>query len=84
MADPISTIEVCVSIAVSESGREKCHIADSNWLQEQRSYKAWVDEIRQDKQLWSIKTVKVKVPAPMQYEDMRSIEAAKQGGESNG
>lgn len=29
MADPISTIEVCVSIAVSESGREKCHIADS-------------------------------------------------------
>lgn len=75
-----SVIEVHVSVAVSESGREKCHIANSNWLQEQGDYQRWLKELRHDKQLWSVKTFKVKLPMPLSFEYADTSEAAKQGG----
>lgn len=64
--------EVTVSIAVSDTGRVTCHVANSNWITEQRSYEAWLRELRESKLFWSIKTVKVHVPMPLQYEDMTS------------
>ena len=62
--------EVLISIAVSESGRSECCIADDNWIQQKRKHQEFIDEKRNDKQFWHIKTVKVNVPMPISYEDM--------------
>lgn len=62
--------EVMVSIAVSDSGMTDCCIADSCYIQQQRKHKEWLDEKRANKQFWTVKTIRVNIPLPMQYEDM--------------
>ena len=61
-------IPVKIAIAMSESGRFKVCIADSNWIQEEQKYKQMLDEIRQDKQLWSLKYITTSVPYPVSSE----------------
>ena len=63
-------LEVHVTTAVSESGRVECCIADTHWIQQQRKHDQFMDDIRADKQLWSVKTIRVNVPMPVQFEDI--------------
>lgn len=67
-----SGCEVLVSVAVSDSGVTECCIADSGWLQQQQKHKAWMEEKRESKSLWGIKTFRVNVPIPLTFEDMTS------------
>lgn len=62
--------KVSVSVAVSDTGITDCCIADSNWIQQQRKHKEWIDEKRTSKSFWSIKTVQINVPIPLTFEDM--------------
>ena len=62
-------IPVKVAVAMSESGRFRVCIADSNWIQEERKHQEMLDEIRQDKQLWSLKYIKTTIPYPVSIED---------------
>ena len=66
----VTLCEVLVSVAVSDAGITECCIADSNWIQQQRKHKEWMDEKRTSKHFWSIKTVRVNIPMPLQFEDM--------------
>ncbi len=65
-----SVCEVLVDIAVSEAGTTDCRIAYSNWIQQQNEHKDWLQKKRSDERLWSVKTVRVHVPMPAQFEDM--------------
>lgn len=64
-------LEVHVTIAVSESGMVECCIADTHWIQKQQKHAQFMADIRADKQLWTCKTIRVNVPMPVQFEDMR-------------
>lgn len=66
----ISVVEVHISVAVSDCGQVQCCIANSGYIKEQSAYKDWVESKRTDKAFWSIKTVKLNVPAAFQYEDL--------------
>ena len=65
-----TNIEVLVTVAVSESGRVDCCIADPHWIQQQQKHAAFMESIRSDKQLWTCKTVRVNVPVPIQFGDL--------------
>lgn len=66
-----TNIEVLVTVAVSENGRVDCCIDDEYWVQQQEKHAAFMNTIRSDKQLWACKTVRVHVPIPIQFEDLR-------------
>lgn len=61
-------VPVCIAVAMSESGVFKVCIANSNWIQEERKHQAMLTEIKQDKQLWSLKYIKTTVPYPVSSE----------------
>lgn len=63
-----SKIPVTICIAMSESGRFLTAIADSNWLQEEAKHKELLNQVRNDKQLWTVKYVKTFVPYPITTE----------------
>jgi hypothetical protein len=65
-----SSVEVKVTIAVSDSGNVECMIADDPHLLKQKQYCDWIQEKRVDSQLWHLKTIKVNVPYPVSYEDL--------------
>ncbi len=69
-----TTIEVCVTIAISEGGYTRCCIANSSYLQQAREHTKFMDDLRQDKQLWHCKTIKVKLPMPVEFEDIGVVE----------
>lgn len=63
-----ANLEVCVTIAVSEHGMVSCCVANSNWLTQQRVHDKFMQEIRASKALHTVKTVRVQVPMPVQFE----------------
>lgn len=65
-----ATCEVSVTIAISENGIQRCCMAGSHWIQQQREHAAFLQELRNDKQLWTVKTIKVGFPMPIQFEDL--------------
>ena len=62
--------EVTVTIAINENGVTRCCIADTDWIQQQQEHSKFIQELREDRWLWTTKTVKVMVPIPVNYEDM--------------
>lgn len=64
------SVEVKISVAVSEMGIVECHVAGSNWITEERSYQKWLSEKRKSQTLWSIKTFKLRATSPTSYEDV--------------
>lgn len=62
-------VPVTIAIAMSENGTFRMAIADSNRIQEQRNYQTMLNEIRADKQLWSLRYIKTSIPYPVSSED---------------
>ncbi len=63
-------VHVKIAVAVSEAGTVKLAWANSNWIQEDRKHKAMLEEIRSDKQLWSLRYVDVNVAYPVSHEKL--------------
>jgi hypothetical protein len=63
-------IPVTICVAMSKSGRFLVAITDSNWFQEEAKHKDLLKQVREDKQLWSVKYIKTTVPYPMSREDV--------------
>lgn len=61
-------VPVTICIAMSEAGRFLTVIANSNWVQEEEKHKNLLKQIREDKQLWSVKYVKTSVQYPISSE----------------
>lgn len=61
-------VPVTIAVAVSEGGRIRVAVTDTNWIQEEQKHKAMLDEIRNDKQLWSLRYIKTSVPYPVSRE----------------
>lgn len=61
-------IPVTIAVAISEGGRVRVAITDTNWIQEEQKHKQMLDEIRADKQLWSLRYIKTTVPYPVSQE----------------
>ena len=66
----IESISVNIAVVVSEAGTIRVAVADSNWIQQDRIHQNLLKEIREDRQLWSLKYVKVKVPYPVSREEI--------------
>ena len=64
----VAFCDVTVVIAVNEDGLVKSCIYDPYRVQNSLNYEDWMSEIRNDKRLWTLKTIKTKVPLPGQYE----------------
>lgn len=62
-------VPITIAVAMSEGGTVRLAVADSNWIQEQRKHQQMLDEIRADKQLWSLRYIKTAVPYPVSSED---------------
>ena len=62
-------IHVKIAVAVSEAGTVRLAVADSNWIQEERKHQQLLNEIRADKQLWSVRYITTDVPYPISSED---------------
>lgn len=62
-------VPVTIAVAVSEAGTFRVAIANSNWLQEERKHQQMLDEIRSDKQLWSLRYIKTTIPYPASAEE---------------
>jgi hypothetical protein len=69
-ADDIPKVKVQIAVAVSEAGTVKLAVADSNWIQEERKHQAMLSEIRESKQLWSLRYVTTMVPYPISRENI--------------
>lgn len=62
-------VPVTIAIAMSEGGRFMVAVANSNWIQEEQKHQQMLNEIRADKQLWSLRYIKTAVPYPFSTED---------------
>lgn len=65
-----ASLEVTLSVAVSENGDVKVCNAESNTLKLKLAHDKFMSELRADKLLWSVKTVRVQVPVPLSFEDL--------------
>lgn len=65
-------LEVYITVALSENGVTECMVAHESYVNKIRAYDEWVTTKRNDTQLWSMKTFKLKIPYPMSFEDMTS------------
>lgn len=63
-------VPVTILVAMSESGRFLTCIADSNWIQENVKHNNLLQQIREDKQLWSVRYIKTSVPYPFSNEEI--------------
>lgn len=66
-------IPVKIAVAMSESGRFKVCIADSNWIQEEQKHKQLLDDIRNDKQLWSLQYITTSIPYPISHRNQVNV-----------
>lgn len=62
-------VPIKIAIAMSESGTVRLAVADSNWIQEERKHQQLLNEIRADKQLWSLRYITTDVPYPISREE---------------
>lgn len=69
MTTGLAMCEVIVAVAVSEDGLVTASVKDDCRLIQKRQHEAWLANIREDKKLWSMKTIRTLVPMPIQYED---------------
>jgi len=70
----ISLVEVFICVAVSESGQVKVcaeDFAGNSRLKFGSARKAFREELIKDNRLWVTKTLKVWVPLPDQYEEIK-------------
>lgn len=65
-----ASLEVTLSVAVSENGDVRVCNAERNILKIKLTHDKFMSELRADKLLWSVKTVRVQVPVPLSYEDL--------------
>jgi len=66
----IAAFEVFVVVALSETGQVRVCSRDFNNVQETAAYRKFLDDLKAHRELWTVKSVKVNVPLPVQYEDM--------------
>lgn len=64
-----SKTPVTICIAMSESGKFLTAIAGSNWIQEENKHKEILKQVREDKQLWTVKYIKTSVTYPITSEN---------------
>jgi hypothetical protein len=69
-----SVISVMLTVAISETGRVRCCLADSMWIADREAHTAFMKEIREDKFLWTVKTIKTAIRMPFSYEDIGVID----------
>lgn len=62
-------VPVTIAIAMSEGGRFMVAVANSNWIQEEQKHQQMLNEIRADRQLWSLRYIKTAIPYPVSNED---------------
>jgi len=62
-------VPVTIAVAVSESGLVRVAVANTHWIQQEREHTKMLEEIRGDKQLWSLKYINTTVPYPISKED---------------
>lgn len=62
--------EVTICVAMSESGRLLSAFANTNWIQEENKHKELLKQIREDKQLWSVKYIKTFIEYPITHENL--------------
>jgi hypothetical protein len=65
-----AVIEVTVMVAVSEDGNVLVSVLDNCNVQRKRNHEAWLQALREDKKLWTLKTIKTLVPLPVQYDEI--------------
>jgi hypothetical protein len=62
-------LDVVVVVAVSEDGLVSSSVQESCRLIQKRQHDEWLRSIREDKKLWTMKTIKTQIPMPVQYEE---------------
>lgn len=62
-------MHVKIAVAMSEAGTVRLAVADSNWIQEERKHQQLLNEIRADKQLWSLRYITTDMPYPISSEE---------------
>ena len=62
-------LDVVVVVAVSEDGLVSSSVQESCRLIQKRQQDEWLRSIREDKKLWTMKTIKTQIPMPVQYEE---------------
>lgn len=62
-------LDVVVVVAVSEDGLVTSSVQEECRLIQKRQHEEWLRSIRDDKRLWTLKTIKTQVPMPVQYEE---------------
>lgn len=65
----VAMLDVTVVIAVSEDGLVLASVQDDCRLAQKAQHEAWLRQICESKRLWTLKTIKTRVPLPVQYED---------------
>lgn len=64
----VALIEVVVVIAVSDGGLVRCSPVDDGNIQTGIAHKKWLQELKDHPRIWTLKTIRTKVPLPVQYE----------------
>lgn len=62
-------LDVVVVVAVSEDGLVTASVQEECRLIQKRQHEDWLRNIREDKKLWTLKTIKTQMPMPVQYEE---------------
>lgn len=62
-------LDVVVVVAVREDGLVTSSVQEECRLVQKRQHEEWLRLIREDKKLWTLKTIKTQVPMPVQYEE---------------
>lgn len=65
----MSSIEVEIAVAVSESGRIRSIPINRNSVQSVQEYRAFELNLKQDHELWAVKIIRTNVNWPYQFED---------------
>jgi hypothetical protein len=65
-----SFIEVVIAVAVSDCGLSMVSLIDNNNIHARKKHQQWLDALKTDNRLWSVKTIKTFVPLPVQYEEI--------------
>ena len=65
MCENIEQVPVKIAVAISEGGTIKVAVADTHWIQQDRLHKQMLEDIRNDKQLWSLRYIDTKIPYPV-------------------
>ena len=66
-------LEVVLAVAVSEHGEVRVSVAESNLMRLRAQHAQFMEDLRSSKTFWSVKTIRVEVPLPVSFVDLREL-----------